>query len=255
MIECGSLEYAHARLHARHGQRIDEAAWRRIETLREFAPLLELARGTALRPWLVGITADSTAHQIESTLRGHWRALVEEVSAWMPGPWRPPLAWCTLLPDLAPLQHLARGGGPAAWMPDDSRWRALCEAPPQAQAAALRAGPFAALAVAWPAPQAIGPAWLAEWRRLLPQTPGDDADTLGQVVCALLDHRQAFAEAAAGQGWLLRASLRARLALLLRRAAIEPAAAFIHLALCALDLERLRAELLRRAVFPRWKVA
>jgi len=65
VIECGSLDYAQARLQARHGQRVDEAAWRRIETMREFAPLLELARGTALRPWLVGIAADSTAHRIE----------------------------------------------------------------------------------------------------------------------------------------------------------------------------------------------
>jgi hypothetical protein len=31
--------------------------------------------------------------------------------------------------------------------------------------------------------------------------------------------------------------------------------AFIHVALCALDLERLRAELLRRLLFRRWKLA
>jgi hypothetical protein len=43
--------------------------------------------------------------------------------------------------------------------------------------------------------------------------------------------------------------------LLLRRAALHPAAAFIHLALCALDLERLRAELVRRIVFARWVVS
>ncbi len=255
MIECGSLEYAQARLHARHGQRVDEAAWRRIETMREFAPLLELARGTALRPWLTGITPDSTAHRIEAALRGHWRVLVDEVVAWMPEPWQPPLAWCAVLPDLAPLQHLARGGEPAAWMPDDGAWRELCAAQPQARAAMLGAGPLAALAVAWPLPQTLAQAWQAEWQRRLPQRLSDAGDALVQVVRALLDHRTAFADAAPGQGWLLRSSLRAKLSLLLRRAALDPTAAFIHLALCALDLERLRAELLRRVLFPRWKVA
>jgi len=36
----------------------------------------------------------------------------------------------------------------------------------------------------------------------------------------------------------------------LRRAMLDPAAAFAYLALIALDLERLRGELLRRAAFP-----
>jgi hypothetical protein len=255
VIECGSLEYAQARLNARHGQRLHEADWRRIEALRPFGPLLELARGTALRPWLAGITADSTVHQVESTLRGHWRAVVAEVAGWMPGPWQPALAWWAVLPDLAPLQHLARQGEPAPWMRDDSAWRELCEAEPESRPARLAAGPLAALAVAWSAPQTLARAWQAEWQRRWPQRRPDADDILEQVVRALLDHGTAFAAAAPGQGWLLRGSLRARLALLLRRATLEPAAAFIHLALCALDLERLRAELVRRVVFARWKVA
>jgi hypothetical protein len=255
MIECGSLEYAHARLHARHGQRVDEAAWRRIEVVRKFGPLLTLARGTALQPWLVGVTAESSSHQIESTLRGHWRALVNEVVGWMPPPWQPALAWCAVLPDLAPLQYLARGGEPATWMRDDRSTRELCVAQPQARAALLAAGPLAALVGAWPAPQAIGPAWQAEWQRRLPHPLGAADDALGQVVRALTAHRAGFAEAPAGQGWLMRGELRVRLSLLLRRAALEPAAAFIHLALCAIDLERLRAELMRRVLFPRWRAA
>ncbi len=255
MIECGSLEYAHARLHARHGQRVGEADWRRIEVVREFAPLLELARGTSLRPWLVGISADSSVHQVEASLRGHWRALVDEVVAWMPRPWQASLAWCAVLPDLALVQHLARGGETAAWMQVDRVWRELSGAQPQARRAVLGAGPFAALAVAWPAPQTMAQAWQTEWQRRLPKPPSAAGDTLGPVVRALLDHGRAFAGAALGEGWLLRSSLHARLSLLLRRAAVEPAAAFIHLALCALDLERLRAELLRRMLSPRWKPA
>jgi len=255
MIECGSLEYAQARLNARHGQRLREADWHRVEVLRELGPLLELARGTALRSWLSGITAESSVHQVEATLRGHWRALVDEVSSWMPAPWQAAVAWCKVLPDLAPLQHLARGGEATPWMRQDRVWRELGAAAPQAREALLRAGPYAALAGAWSAPQTLAAAWLAEWQHRRPRGRAGDDDALQPFGRALHDHALAFAVAAPGQGWLLRGSLRARLALLWRRATLEPAAAFIHLALSALDLERLRAELVRRVVYARGKEA
>jgi len=49
----------------------------------------------------------------------------------------------------------------------------------------------------------------------------------------------------------MRRALAVRLSLLYRRATLDPAVAFIFLALSALDMERLRGELLRRALFPR----
>ena len=254
MIECGSLEFADARVHARHGQRLDEPTWRRIETMREFAPMLELARRTALRPWLVGVTADSSVHQIEATLRGHWQALVDEAAAWTAAPWQPAVVWCAVLPDLGPLQHLARHGEPVAWMRREAAWRELCAAPAAARAALLGAGPLAPLARAWSEPASIGQAWLAEWTRRLPLPIDRAGVALGQLVRVLLAHGRAFGDAAPGQGGLLRGALRARMAVLLRRAALEPAAVFVHIVLCALDLERLRGELLRRSAFARWRV-
>ncbi len=255
MIESGSLEFAQARLQARHGQRASAAAWQRLETTREFGALLDVARSSPLRPWLVGITPASTSHQIELALRAHWRALVAEVAAWMPAAWQAPMAWCAVLADLPVLQHLARGGEPGAWMHDDPDYRALCAAPPNDRRAGLAAGKFGALASAWPAPELLGRTWLTEWRRRLPERPGDGRDTLDQLVATLLQHGTAFAGAPPGPGALLRRSLQARLALLLRRATLEPAAAFIHIALCALDLERLRGELLSRLLFAQARVA
>ncbi|MGZ5237495.1 MAG: hypothetical protein ACXWCV_14375 [Caldimonas sp.] len=255
MIDCGSLEYAQARVNARHGERLREATWQRIEAVRAVAPLLDLARTTALRPWLDGIAADSSVHEVDAALRGHWRTLVAEVAAWMPASWRRSLAWCAVLVDLAPLQHLARGGEAAPWMHDDAVWRELGALPPGERPAALRAGPLAALALAWPKPQTMGDAWLAEWQRRSPRPSGEAGEILGLALRTLVEHRRSFASAPAGQGWQLRQALRSRLALLLRKATLTPAAAFVHLALCALDLERLRAELLRRLAFPRWKVA
>ena len=79
--------------------------------------------------------------------------------------------------------------------------------------------------------------------------------SLEALVRALREHARVFRVAAPTEGWALRASLRSELVRLLRRAALQPAVAFVHLALCALDFERLRAELLRRVIFPGWKVA
>jgi len=249
VIECGSLEFAQARLQSRHGQRAGEAAWQRLETAREFSALLDAARNSPLRPWLVGITAQSTSRQIEAALRAHWRTCVSEVAGWMPAPWQAAVRWCAVWAELPTLQHLARGGEAAAWMQDDAELRALCAAPAAEQAAALGAGALAPLATAWPAPEAMASAWRVEWQRRLPQPFGDAGDSLTQVVAALLKHGAEFAATPPGPGWLLRRSLQTRLSLLLRRAALEPAAAFIHVALCALDLERLRGELLGRALF------
>lgn len=255
MIDCGSLEYATARLQARHGDRLDEAGWRRLEVVRGFAPLLEAARGTSLRPWLVGITADSSGPAIEATLRGHWRMRVAMVAAWMPPPWAAAVRWCAALPELPALQHLARGGEPTADLREDPAWRGLVESAPPARAAWLAASPWAPLAARGAAPQDIGGAWLAEWRRRWPMATGEAADTLARLAQVLGEHRAAFVRSAPGQGWLLRAALQVRLSQLLRRVALQPAVAFIHLALWALELERLRAELLRHRLFPNWRAA
>lgn len=255
MIDCGSHEFAQARLQSRHGARAGEADWQRLETAREFGVLLEAGRASPLRPWLVGITAPGEAHRIEGVLRAHWRAAVTEVAGWMPAAWRPAMLWCAAWPDLPVLQHLARGGAPAAWMVEDPDYGALCAAPATERAAAVAASRFGALARAWPAPASMARAWQAEWERRLPQPMGGADDSLRQLADTLRAHGAAFAAAAPGPGGLLRRSLQARLALLLRRATLEPAAAFIHVALCALDLERLRGELLSRALFPRAKVA
>jgi hypothetical protein len=173
----------------------------------------------------------------------------------MPDAWRPALAWWAVLPDLAALQHLAGQGEAAPWMRDDSSWRELCAAEPGARASRLAAGPLAALAVAWSAPHTLAQAWQGEWQRRWPPHRRASDGTLQRLVRTLLEQERAFVAADPAQGWVLRGALRARLALLLRRATLEPAAAFIHLALCALDLERLRAELLRRLVFARWQGA
>jgi hypothetical protein len=255
MIECGSLEVAQARLQSRHGQRAGEAAWQRLETAREFGALLDVARRTALRPWLVGIGTPASAHQIEAVLRAHWRKAVAEIAGWMPAPWQPAVQWCAVLADLPVLQYLARAGEPLPWMHDDPDYRPLCAVPPGQRTAAVASGKFRPLAAAWSEPASLAHAWQTAWERRVPQRTHDAEDSLSQIAGALLAHGNAFAAAAPSAGALLRRSLQARLSLLLRRVTLEPAAVFIHIALCAIDFERLRGELLRRALFPHGQVA
>lgn len=249
MIECGSLEYAQARLQARHGRRADDGAWQRLETPRAYGALLDAVRSSPLRAWAVGLTPKGSAHEIETVLHGHWRAVVHELAGWMPPAWQPAITWCALAPLLPALQHLARGGPVRPWMQDDALLRVLCAAAPAARADALRGTAAAALAPAWGTAQTLGRAWWQAWEGRLPR-PLQRDDGLHAVVALLQAHGVAFAAAPPGPGTLLRRALQARLTPWLHRAAAEPAAAFVYLALCALDLERLRGELLRRALFP-----
>jgi len=273
----GSLEYAHARIWARHGQRPGEGLWRRIETTRDLGAVLELARGSALACWIEGLGPAAGVHGIEQALRLHWRERVAEVATWMPPDWAAAIEWCAVLADLPALQHLARGGAPLPWMATDPWLCALLDVgapgpfgPPEVPAMrslldATRAQGNAALPQTFaPAAVGLGPAgrrmrlnaqhllslWRAEWRRRMPVAAASQG-TGSHLEPLLAQHVGAFAAPRAVDGFALRRQLESRLVLLLRRALVEPVTAFIYLALSALECERLRGELVRRAAFPR----
>jgi hypothetical protein len=250
MIEAGSLEYAHARLGARFGARPDELAWRRIEMIRDIGGMLDAARASPLSVYLGEIGPDADAHAMELALRAHLRERVRAIAAWMPPDWRAAIEWCALLPDLPVLQHLARGGAPPPWLRDDPLGAALRDA----ESRRTDAGPASLLAQGKLNPDRIAALWLAEWQRRLP-VPVAASPYLADVVRLLKEHAAAFREPLQIEGWTLRRALHARLSQLFRRATLTPAAAFIFLTLSALDVERLRSELLRRVVFPRLPLA
>jgi hypothetical protein len=250
VIESGSLEYAHARLCARYGARPDELVWRRIEMMREFGAMLDTTRTSPLGPWIVEIGPDATAHVIELALRARLRERIAAIAAWMPPAWCAAIEWCGVLGDLPVLQHLARGGTPPPWLRDDPLQAQLRDSGHPRAAM----GPASLLAVARSDPDRLGSLWRAEWDRRLPARGGGSA-LLADVVRLLALHASQFREPALIDGWALRRALHARLSQLFRRATLDPAMAFIFLALSALDFERLRGELLRRVAFPRLPLA
>jgi len=254
MIELDGLEYAQARLWARNGERPDEVEWRQIEVIRELHAALDAAHGTRLRHWTAGIASRDGAHQIEATLRQHWRGLVAEVTGWMPVEWRASLAWCGALIELPTLQYLARGGEQLTWMRDDPVYRGLWSDVPGARSGVPISGSLAPLAPAWANPDRFLDEWRAEWTRRLPRSLAA-IPLLERLSAVLEEHFALFGTAAPSESWPLRRALQVRLASLFRRAVLDPAAAFVFLALSALDVERLRAELVRRATFPRSPLA
>ena len=224
--DTGSLELAHARIAARWGARPDDAAWRRIEATHDLDAMLALARASALAQWLGGIEAGTGLHRTEQLLRERWRQRVDEVADWMPAAWQPALRWCAELVDLPGLQPWARRRP----LPDGAGASAAADAP------------------------ALLARWRARWRQLLPRDRGLEAIE-HRLVPLLEAQRRVFAAPGTVDGWALRRELQGRLVLLWRRHPAEPVEAFVHLALCAIELERLRGEITRRAAFPLLELA
>ena len=246
-LRSGDLDYACARIAARFGARPDAAAWRRIESVRDLAAMLDAARATPLRPWTAGLSAEANPHAIERVLRGHWRALAGEVATWMPRRWRPAIEWAASAPDLPALAAWRRGGRPPQWFADDPVYRLWnSEAAPETPGAA---GALAALGPAHDVGE-LTHAWRAELLSRLPDAHAAEAPLLGKFTQLVERSIGEMHAAPPGDGSPIMRSLRERLERLFRRAMLEPSAAFVYLALAALDLGKLRGETMRRLVFP-----
>lgn len=243
----GSLELAIARIGARRGIRPGEATWQRLEALREFRHLLDAVRETSLAPWTKGITAPSDAHAVERALRAGWRAEAGEVAAWMPAPWQEALAWWATWIDLPVVEHLARGEPALAWMVEDTMYRAVLEGTAVRDRSPAPVPVLRELAAGMPA--ALLDRWCARWQALLPGNASNHAP-LREAQRVLAAHLAALRAPALETATALRRGLVARLLSLYRRATLDPAVAFLHLALDGVDFERLRGDLVQRVVSP-----
>lgn len=245
----GSLEMAHARIWARWGQRADAVQWRRLEVTRELAAVLVQARGGPLAGWLEGLEAGAGLHEIDRRLRARWRARADELAGWLPQRWHDAMRACATLVDLPRWQQRVRESRAAARPAGD-----LAEDPELRHWLAAASPRLAATQRRWAADLAGAPdravqAWLAGWTTLLP-AGRESRLVIDRFVPELLDHRARFATADAADAGTQRLQLQARLLQWMRRHPVQPVCAFAYLGLCALELERLRAEIVQRAAFP-----
>ncbi|MBI3045756.1 MAG: hypothetical protein HYY78_23350 [Betaproteobacteria bacterium] len=254
-----SIEYAQARMQARFGARPGAALWREFDSVRDLGAYLDSVQGTPLRAWVTGIDAAGDLHQIESRLRERFRSHIQEVARWMPEPWGPAVRRVARLLDLPARAHLLSGRGLFSWMTREPGLRALVADAGEGRpalatrtAADSREGRGAGRV---PDPARVRAAWLAEWERCWPVRDGESRRAMTTIVTVLSRHIERFRLAGARDGWRLRAQLEQDLRALFRKFALQPEACFAYLGLIALDLERLRAQLVRRALWLREREA
>ena len=238
--------YAQARIQARYGDLPGEDDWQRLAGARTLGTFLEEAREGALRSWVKGFSALSDAHDLDRGLRAIWLDVVDQVALWMPQPWRAAFSWLKWLPLLPLLAHAARNNSLPTWVDRDGTLHPLRGADGGLEPGALLAAGAGALVVP---PERLAAAWRAEWRRRWPACDRHFLLNLERLAARVLRHLQVFGQASGDAAWPLRRELRERLRLDYHRLPLQPAAAFAFLALIALDLERLRAALMQRALF------
>jgi len=241
------FNYAQARAQARQGQRLSGNDWRALEAADSLAQYLHGLRGTTLAPWVQHFTATTSPHVITRSLRGEWRHAVDEAVRWTPPRWRESVRWLAQWTTLPFADYLANGGAAWPWMADDPVLAPLIGLARDEQ----HKMPGNAGVSAEPARDANPyEAWNLHWQALWPVPPGDEP---GLVELASLlrncrdrpgDEPKRNAARPEPRAQLSRRALR-----MLHRRPGEAVVIFVHLLLTALDLERLRHGLLRRALF------
>ncbi|MGB7932677.1 MAG: hypothetical protein WCH04_10720 [Gammaproteobacteria bacterium] len=228
--------------------RPDERVWRRLESIGDPGAYLQVARNTALRPWVVGLHADHGAHDIELALRQQYRSTIDEVAHWMPAGWRGTVSWVRRLPDLPALQYLLTGAATPDWMRDDPELRTFASNTPAGRVQALQSSDCAALLKGWQRGEPLYASWLEHWRALWPEASRLVVG-LEALTRLLRRHLGALSLQSGAASVSLYETLLRELNIAFRRYSFQPAAAFAHLGLVALDVQKLRAQLLQRALF------
>ena len=243
----GNLDYALARVHAHYGRRLNDDDWQRLEVSRDLGQYLDAVRASALAGWVVSVDLSSDAHAIERALRTEWRQYVQGVARWHPGEWQLWLGWWVWLPILSLLAQLVRPEPAPDWMLADPVCGPIAPGSPAERSAALRASALAPLEPAILGRVPMAAAWRAHWQVLTPPADAHTLRLLGLLLRAIDAHAAGLLED--GPGAIeLRGELTDRLSRLFRAAAGTVVASACHLAVLALDLERLRGGLVCRRV-------
>ena len=240
--------YAQARLQARHGQRADERVWRRLHSTGDLSNYLQMARHTVLQPWVMGIDSSQSSHAIEFSLRRQYSHYVDDVRRWLPAGWCAAFQRWKDLSALPALQHLLSGDSVPGWMLDDPDLRQFAIENHGRRIEALQLAGHGHLVAAWQQGQPLYAAWYDNWQHQWPGPAGlhTGMHQLGRLLSQQF-HVEGTADGVSTQQ--LRETLASKLTVLFRNYSSQPAAAYAHLALVALDLEQLRGDLLSRKLF------
>jgi hypothetical protein len=246
----GNVEYALTRVQSEYGARPDTNEWRRLEASHDLGQYLEAARSSIFGPWVATLDRSRDAHFIERTLRGAWRSYVRTVAAWHPRRWQPWLIWLEWLPTLGLIARLERAGPMPAWLLADPIVGPVARGSSAERLADVNGTALAVFEPAITGRVPLGELWLAHLQELRPPVDAFTEQLLAAVSRAVQEHTRMLALEGAN-GVALRDQLRKRFDRLFRAAAGTVVATLCHLALMALDFERLRGGLVNRSLFAR----
>jgi len=241
--------YVQARIQSRYGSRAKKDVWLKLHTIDDLGSYLQVARQTPLRPWVLGINSTHSSHSIELALRQKYRAHVDEVAHWIPGPWQGPIQWIKRLADLPALQYLAEGGDPIDWMNSDPDVNGFTADNPALRLQAMREAGCTSLVDAWQQDDLLIAGWLRHWNNICPETK---AFKQGLRQMELLLHSQNQLPARQADIGLPAkyVNVENRLRRIFRRYSFQPAAVCAYLASIAIDVQHLRSNLMQRRIFP-----
>ena len=242
------IAYAQARIQSRYGERADAGVWLKLHNIYDLGSYLQTAQQTALRPWVLGLSSTHSSHDIELALRQKYRHHVDEVASWMPANWQRSLQWIRRLADLPLLQYLLAGGEPLEWMKSDPEISDFTADDPQQRVQAIREAGNGALVDSWQRSGSMLPGWLLQWNSLHPKSMYHDR---GLKPLEKLLQQQMQLETTQ-QGIALPTDYEIildRLRLIFRRYAFQPAAVCAYLVIVAIDLHRVRSDLMQRLFF------
>ncbi|MEN8213001.1 MAG: hypothetical protein ABFR19_01440 [Pseudomonadota bacterium] len=248
MADQPAFAYAQARLQARYSQRVDDVVWLRLRNIHDLASYLQVAQQTALRPWVLGISAGHSSHDIELALRQKFRGHVDEVAHWLPTAWQIALQWIKRLADLPLLQYLLAGGTALGWMRSDPAVSQFTDEDPALRSRAMLEAGYADLVNAWQMGESLFSGWLSHWNRIRPHRESFNhglkelEKLLQKQMLLLATQKEQLSQADF-------ADVDEKLRRIFRRYAFQPAAVCAYLALIAIDLQQLRSDLLQRLFF------
>ena len=236
MISAGNLDYAQARLQARHGGRAGPSDWSRLEASRDLQHFLSAALTSPL------------SRSIRPLTRDEGRRYVREVAGWLPAGWQPAVVWAGSVTDLQFVARLADPTPCPAWMFADPLYGSVATGTVAERATALALTDLGPLAAAVATSGDVRAAWMAQWQRLLPAMDQDTAQRLRRLTKAVAARAIGTARSDAAPGSIATGSTQL-IERIFRNGAGTAVSALAHLALTAFDLERLRGCLAERAVF------
>ncbi len=251
MNQLATFAYVQARLHARHGDRPDERTWQQLETFKELAGYLQNARRTVLRPWVLSLHEHDDYHTLETNLINQYLLYIDEVALWQPQQWKKSVYWTKYLPDLPAFQYLLTGNTALTWMLDNPRLKRFSITNPELRIEYMKQSGYAPLIPAWQSGMTLPDAWVQHWQSLWPVKNTKHAQPLLQLIALLNQHLVSFRQSPLNHTWQTRETLVRQLRILFRKYNFQAVATFIHLALVALDIERLRGNIIQRSLFAR----